>query len=167
LQRTLLGDVATAQAAIPSILSRHPAKDPYYHHAAYVVACIYAIGGHSAEAVKWLREAVATGLSTYPLFERTALLDRVRQAPEFVQFMADIEGDDRSIPPRVRIRQMTRRSSALVPTKNWPRRHEGTKNLLKNDFRTVLILEHFLRVRRVFVASSWYLFVIDKHREKS
>ena len=34
----------------------------------------YAAEANSAEAVKWLREAVATGFRVYPLFERDALL---------------------------------------------------------------------------------------------
>jgi TolB-like protein len=87
----LQGDTRSAKAAIPSLLSRHPVKDPYYHHTAYFVACIYATEADSAEAVKWLREAVATGFLVYPLFERDALLDKIRKAPEFVQFMTELK----------------------------------------------------------------------------
>ena len=87
----LQGNVRSAKAAIPSLLSRHPVKDPYYHHTAYFVACIYAAEANSAEAVKWLREAAATGFLVYPLFERDALLDKIRKAPEFVQFMAELK----------------------------------------------------------------------------
>ena len=87
----LQGDIRSAKAAIPSLLSRHPVKDPYYHHTAYCVACIYAAEANSAEAVKWLREAVATGFLVYPLFERDALLDKIRKAPEFVQFMMELK----------------------------------------------------------------------------
>jgi len=85
------GDLRSAKAAIPSMLSRHPVKDPFYHHTAYYVACIYAAEANSAEAVKWLREAVATGFLVYPLFERDALLDKIRKAPEFVQFMKELK----------------------------------------------------------------------------
>src|SRR5688572_31607585 len=46
---------------------------------------------NSAEAVKWLREAVATGFLAYPLFERDALLDKIRKAPEFVHFMTELD----------------------------------------------------------------------------
>jgi eukaryotic-like serine/threonine-protein kinase len=92
--RTLLfalnGDFRSAEAAIPSILSGHPVKDPYYHHAAYAIACIYALEGKSAEAVRWIREAAATGFRCYTLFERDAYLNRIRQAPEFIQFMAEM-----------------------------------------------------------------------------
>ena len=85
------GDIRSAKAAIPSLLSRHPVKDPYYHHTAYFVACIYAAEANSAEAVKWLREAVASGFLVYPLFERDALLDKIRKAPKFVQFMTELK----------------------------------------------------------------------------
>ena len=87
----LQGDLGSAKAAIPSLLSGHPVKDPYYHHTAYFVACIYAAEANSAEAVKWLREAAATGFLVYPLFERDALLDKIRKAPEFVQFMTELK----------------------------------------------------------------------------
>jgi serine/threonine-protein kinase len=93
--RTLLfalnGDFRSAEAAIPSILSGHPVKDPFYHHAAYDIACIYALEGKSAEAVRWIREAAATGFRCYTLFERDAYLNRIRQAPEFIQFMAEMK----------------------------------------------------------------------------
>ena len=85
------GDSRAAEAAIPAMLNGHPVKDPYYHHTAYAIACIYAIGGKSAEAVKWLREAVATGFSTYPLFERDPALDRIRSVPEFQTFMSELK----------------------------------------------------------------------------
>ena len=52
----LKGDFRAAEAEIPIILSKHPLKDPLYHHAAYDIACVYALEGKSAEAVKWLRE---------------------------------------------------------------------------------------------------------------
>ncbi|MEO5740427.1 MAG: protein kinase [Vicinamibacterales bacterium] len=87
----LQGDMRSAKAAIPSLLSRHPVKDPYYHHTAYFIACIYAAETNGAEAVKWLREAVASGFLGYPLFERDALLDKIRKAPEFVQFMTELK----------------------------------------------------------------------------
>ncbi len=90
----LKGDFRAAEAMIPSILAKHPAKDPYYHHAAYDIACIYALEGKSVEAVKWLREANATGFQCYPLFERDAYLNRIRQTPEFIQFMAEMKAQN-------------------------------------------------------------------------
>ena len=90
----LKGDFRSAEAAIPAILSRHPVKDPIYHHAAYDIACIYALEGKSVEAVKWLREAAIMGYPCYPLFERDVYLNRIRQAPEFIQFMAEMKAQN-------------------------------------------------------------------------
>lgn len=91
LLSALKGDFRAAEALIPVILSRHPVKDPFYHHAAYDIARIYALEGKSVEAVKWLREAAAKGFPCYPLFERDAYLNRIRQAPEFIQFMSEMK----------------------------------------------------------------------------
>jgi len=89
LLAALKGDFRAAEEAIPVVLSRHTVKDPLYHHAAYDIARIYALAGNSVEAVKWLREAAATGLPCYPLFERDAYLNRIRQVPEFIRFMTE------------------------------------------------------------------------------
>jgi TolB-like protein len=91
LLSALKGDFRLAEGAIPSILSGHPVKDPYYHHAAYDIACIYALESKSVEAVKWLEEAVATGFRCYTLFERDAYLNHIRKTPEFIQFMAEMK----------------------------------------------------------------------------
>lgn len=84
---SLKGDFPTAEAEALSALGKEPVKNLQYHHATYDVACVYALGGKSEEAVKWLRETVATGFPSYPLFARDPYLDRIRQSPEFVQFM--------------------------------------------------------------------------------
>ena len=85
------GDFRAAEAEIPIVISEHPLKDPLYHHAAYDIACVYALEGKSAEAVKWLREAAVTGFQLYPRYERDAYLNRIRQAPEFIQFLAEMK----------------------------------------------------------------------------
>ena len=90
----LKGDFHAAEDQIPAILSRHPAKDPLYHHATYDIALIYALEGKSAEAVKWLREASANGFPSYPLFERDAYLNKIRPAPEFIQFMTEMKAQN-------------------------------------------------------------------------
>ena len=90
----LKGDFHSAEAMIPSILNRHPPKDLNYHHAAYDIACIYALEGKSDEAVKWLREAADKGFPCYPLFERDAYLNRIRPASEFIQFMSEMKAQN-------------------------------------------------------------------------
>ena len=62
-----------------------------YHHATYNIACLYALGGKSVEAVKWLRETAAKGFPSYTLFERDPYLNRIRQAPEFIRFMEEMK----------------------------------------------------------------------------
>ena len=61
------------QPSSPSIAaSWQPVKCLRHHTHSMSSACIYAAEANSAEAVKWLREAVATGFRVYPLFERNA-----------------------------------------------------------------------------------------------
>ena len=64
---------------------------PSYHHDVYAIACVYAMIGKTDEAVKWLRESAATGFPSYSAFERDRFLDRIRQSPQFIQFMADMK----------------------------------------------------------------------------
>ena len=86
----LRGETSAAEAQIPAALAAYPPNDQSRHHALYTVACIYALIGNSEESVKWLRETAATGYPNYPLFERDHYLDRIRQTPEFVQFMSEM-----------------------------------------------------------------------------
>jgi eukaryotic-like serine/threonine-protein kinase len=85
----LKGDFREAEARVPGIIAKIQHSDQSRHHSTYDAACIYALAGKSDEAVKWLKETAATGFPNYPLFERDHYLDRIRQAPEFVQFMAE------------------------------------------------------------------------------
>jgi tetratricopeptide (TPR) repeat protein len=91
LLRAAHGDFRGAEADIPIVLAEHPLKDPIYHHAAYDIACIYALEGKSADAVKWLRESAVWGYHLYPRYMRDPYLNRIRQSPEFVQFVAEMK----------------------------------------------------------------------------
>ena len=86
--QALRGNFRAAQAKVPEILARVPTSEDR-HHFTYDAACIYALSGNSSEAVKWLKETAATGFPNYPLFARDPYLDRIRKAPEFVQFMSE------------------------------------------------------------------------------
>ena len=88
------GEFRAAEAEIPAIVRMHPLKDPLYHHATYDIACIYALEGKSADAVKWLRESAVTGYHLYPRYTRDAFLDRIRQSPEFIQFLAEMKAEN-------------------------------------------------------------------------
>jgi hypothetical protein len=50
--------------------------------------------GKSVEAVKWLRESAATGFHLYPRYTRDALLNRIRDSREFIQFLAEMKAEN-------------------------------------------------------------------------
>lgn len=62
-----------------------------YHHFTYEVACIYAINGNVPEAMKWLRDSAEKGNPSYTLLARDPFLDKIRQSPEFIEFMAELK----------------------------------------------------------------------------
>lgn len=80
-----------SEALVPAILKEAKRMSPAYHHVAYDVACIYAMNGNVPEAMKWLREAAATGNPQYTQFNRDPFLDKIRQTPEFIQFMTELK----------------------------------------------------------------------------
>jgi eukaryotic-like serine/threonine-protein kinase len=86
----LQGKHLEAQATVPSILKRER-RYRGYHHGTYMIARIYALGGKSEEALKWLRVTVKEGFPCYPLFARDSFLDPIRKDPAFVQFMAEMK----------------------------------------------------------------------------
>jgi TolB-like protein len=92
----LKGDFRAAEAEIPIILGKHPVKDPLYHHAAYDIGAVYALEGKSAEAVHWLREAADSGFHLYPRYQRDPFLNRIRQTPEFIRFLAEMKAQNES-----------------------------------------------------------------------
>jgi serine/threonine-protein kinase len=79
-----------AQAEIDFVLRKYPARNLAYHHLTYDFACIYALAGRGDESVKWLRETVAAGFPSYPLFARDPFLDPIRQTPEFQRLMDEM-----------------------------------------------------------------------------
>lgn len=66
-------------------------KNRGYHHYAYQTARIFAQGGKSEEAVKWLRFTAENGFPCYPLFERDRYLDPIRKDPQFDSFLAEMK----------------------------------------------------------------------------
>jgi len=88
------GNFSAAEAEIPLILAKHPLKDPLYHHVTYDIACIYAMQGKSAQAVKWLRESAVSGYHLYPRYTRDSLLTRIQQSREFTQFLAEMKAEN-------------------------------------------------------------------------
>jgi serine/threonine-protein kinase len=66
-------------------------KNRGYHHYAYAVARVFAQGGKSAEALKYLRYTATNGFPCYPLFERDPYLNPIRKDPQFIKFLAELK----------------------------------------------------------------------------
>ncbi len=60
----------------------------HFHHTAYHIACAYARMNKPELALKWLEVAADDGFPCYPLFERDANLDSLRQDEKFIMFLA-------------------------------------------------------------------------------
>jgi eukaryotic-like serine/threonine-protein kinase len=86
----LQGKHREAQSEVPQIVEKIP-RNKTSHHFTYDVARIYALGGKSEEALKWLRKTVNEGFPSYPLFARDPFLDPIREDPAFIQFMAEMK----------------------------------------------------------------------------
>jgi hypothetical protein len=63
----------------------------HFHHTAHNIADAFATMNRPKDAVRYLQMAADDGLPDYPLFEKDANLDRIRQSPEFTRFMADLK----------------------------------------------------------------------------
>ena len=62
----------------------------HFHHTAYDLACAYALMNKPEQAIKWLEVAADDGFPCYPLFERDATLQNLRQDPRFVSLLAKL-----------------------------------------------------------------------------
>ena len=80
-------DPLRAEELIAGVRQRTTANPS--HHAAYFAAAAMARMRQAQEAVRWLREASATGFPCYALFEIDANLDPIRQDPAFQSFMEE------------------------------------------------------------------------------
>jgi tetratricopeptide (TPR) repeat protein len=88
-------DPRGAQELIDGV-ARRKAANPS-HHAAYFAACASARMHRTAEAVRWLREAAATGFPCHSLFARDPNLDPIRREPLFQAFMAELKKESASL----------------------------------------------------------------------
>lgn len=90
LLKALRGKHEEAEALVPVIISKER-RYRAYHHDTYNIARIYALGGKSPQALKWLRTTVAEGFPHYPLFARDTFLDPIRDDPSFKQFLGEMK----------------------------------------------------------------------------
>jgi serine/threonine-protein kinase len=86
----LRGKFQEAEAAIPPILEQ-ARNNRAYHHITYDIASVYALAGKTDDALRLLRITADTGMPNYPLFVRDTHLDRIRQEPAFITFMAELK----------------------------------------------------------------------------
>ncbi len=84
----LSGQAEAVGRLIPEI--QKGTRDRGYHHAAEMLACVFAIQGKVSEAVQWLRTCAATGMPNYLLFSRDPHLHKIRRSAEFERFMAEM-----------------------------------------------------------------------------
>ena len=67
------------------------AENRGFHHIAFNVACVYALGGKKADAVAMLREAAAKGMPNITGFRKDPLLKSLHGYPEYESFMAELQ----------------------------------------------------------------------------
>jgi TolB-like protein/Tfp pilus assembly protein PilF len=63
----------------------------HFHHTAYNIAFAYALMNKAEQAVKWFEVAAEDGFPCYPLFERDAKLDNLRQDAGFIRFITTLK----------------------------------------------------------------------------
>jgi len=81
------GDANQAEREIRDALEKGKGFG-HFHHTAYIIACAYAALNKPDEAVRFLRMAAEDGYPCYPLFEKDANLDTIRQNPKFQSFLS-------------------------------------------------------------------------------
>jgi TolB-like protein/DNA-binding winged helix-turn-helix (wHTH) protein/Tfp pilus assembly protein PilF len=79
-----------AHAEARTLAARVAAEPELIHHGTYGLGAAYAQLGDAATAMRWLAQAVATGFSCYPWYERDPLLDPIRGDARFAPFMRDL-----------------------------------------------------------------------------
>ncbi|HSE98626.1 MAG TPA: protein kinase, partial [Blastocatellia bacterium] len=59
----------------------------HFHHAAFSIACAYALIGEKQSAMEWLERTAEEGMPCYPLFDTEPALNSLRDDPQFKSFM--------------------------------------------------------------------------------
>jgi TolB-like protein/DNA-binding winged helix-turn-helix (wHTH) protein len=84
--RAARGRTADARALADRVASRRD----LIHHGAYGLGTAYAQLRDATTALRWLNQAVTTGFSCYPWYERDPLLDPIRDDRRFAAFLRDL-----------------------------------------------------------------------------
>jgi hypothetical protein len=67
------------------------------HHTYYQIACVYAVLGDTDKAMAWLERSVDTGFACWPFFRIDPHLEHLREKPEFIRLVADLEYKDSAL----------------------------------------------------------------------
>ncbi len=81
------GDATAAEAKIRAAVE-HGKGYRHFHHTEYNVGVAWALLRRPSEALRWLQAASDDGLPCFPLFDSDPNLDRIRNDPGFVAFLA-------------------------------------------------------------------------------
>jgi class 3 adenylate cyclase/predicted negative regulator of RcsB-dependent stress response len=93
------GLVASVQAMIFAATGKHDEAEKkiataetrrgfgHFHHVEYNIACAYALMNKTDKAVEWFEKATGDGLNCYPMFERDASLNGIRNDSRFREIM--------------------------------------------------------------------------------
>jgi len=82
------GNVPLAERKIQEAIAKGKGYQ-HFHHVLYAVASAYALLGRREQAVQYLRAVADDGFPCYPLFEHDSNLDRLRNDPRFLSFLAE------------------------------------------------------------------------------
>lgn len=63
----------------------------HFHHAAFSIACAYALMGEKQSALQWLEKTAEQGMPCYPLFDTEPALSNLRSDPQFKTFMEKLK----------------------------------------------------------------------------
>ena len=63
----------------------------HFHHTEYFIGVAYALMNKPDQSIKWLEQAVDEGFPCYPLFERDANLNSIRQDGRFIALLAKLK----------------------------------------------------------------------------
>jgi hypothetical protein len=61
------------------------------HHAAFSIACAYALMGKNRTALEWLEKTSEQGMPCYPLFDTEPALNGMRGDPQFKAFLEKLK----------------------------------------------------------------------------
>ncbi|MBI2949148.1 MAG: hypothetical protein HYY23_16025, partial [Verrucomicrobia bacterium] len=93
MQAVLFADAGEKTEALKKIAqAQEKGKNfAHFHHTTYNIATAYALLNEPGPAMKWLRQTAEDGFPNYVWFQRDPNLDSLRQDPEFIRFMDELE----------------------------------------------------------------------------